>query len=162
MFEQDDAIKRRRQQIHNAVLFHNFATENAKKLGLSTDRDLKIRVGSFHTMQRITENGELKFNIVAELVQQRQVPLDPTDPDSPTFTFRGGTTLILGQRDEVLYAIIKPIGDRKNDHNNTRLKRQREYLTMRQSSLGFTPYMDEKLAIEQVPRNDFSMVHRGY
>jgi hypothetical protein len=162
MFEQDDAVKRRRQQSHNAILLHNFATENAKKLGLSTDPDLKIRVGSFHAMQRITEGGELKFNIVAELVQQRQVALDPTDPDSPTFTFRGGTTLILGQRGEVRYAIRKPIGDRKDDHNNTRLKRQREYLIMRQNSLGFAPYMDEKLAFEQVLRNDFSMVHRGY
>jgi hypothetical protein len=163
MFEHDDAEKAKNQQRQNAILLHRFATENAKKLGLSPDPDLKIGVGSFHAIQRINEDGEIKFSIVAEFVQKREgVVLDPADPNSPTFTFRGGTTVILDQRGEVRYAIRKPIGDTKDDHDNIRLKRQREYMIIRQNSVSFAPYMDQRLAFDRVLKNDFSMVHRGY
>ena len=163
MFEHDDIEKGKNQQRQNAILLHRFGTENTKKLGLSPDPNLKIGVGSFHAIQRINEDGELKFSIVAEFVQKREgVVLDPADPNSPTFTFRGGTTVILDQRGEVRYAIRKPISDTKDDHDNIRLKREREYMIIRQNSVSFAPYMDQRLAFDRVLKNDFSMVHRGY
>ena len=163
MFEHDDREKARNQQTHNAILLHRFATENATKLGLSSNPDLKIGVGSFHAIQRINEDGELKFSIVAEFVQKREdVTLDPADPNSPPFTFRGGTTVIFDQQGTVRYAIRKPIGDTKDDRGNNRLRRQREYMTILKNSVSFAPYMDERLAFDRVLKNDFSMVHRGY
>jgi hypothetical protein len=106
----------------------------------------------------------LMFDIVVEFTQSRKkVPLDPVDPNSPTFTFRGGTTLILNQNGWVRYAIKKSIGDKKDDdNNNIRLKRQRDYLLMRQSEMGLAPYTDEVTVFERALKADFGLIHRGY
>src|SRR5215207_262969 len=153
-------------QKKNAIILNQFAVKNAKKLGLSTDPDLKIWVGSFHEMHRMSDNGKLMFDIVVEFTQRREkVPLDPVDPNSPAFTFRGGTTLILNQNGWVRYAIKKSIYDKKDDddiNNNIRLKRQRDYLLMRQSEMGLAPYTDEGTVFERAVKADFGLIHRGF
>ena len=153
-------------QKKNAIILHQFAVKNAKKLGLSTDPDLKIWVGSFHEMHRMSDDGKLMFDIVVEFTQRREkVPLDPVDPNSPAFTFRGGTTLILNQNGWVRYAIKKSIYDKKDDddiNNNIRLKRQRDYLLMRQSEMGLAPYTDEGTVFERAVKADFGLIHRGF
>ena len=61
------------------------------------DPDVEIELGPFHEMHRMSDDGKLIFDIVAEFTQHREVPLDSNEPNSPTFTFRGGTTLIVNQ-----------------------------------------------------------------
>lgn len=164
VFDAEDKEHVKAHQKKNAIMLHQFATKNADKLGLSTDPDLKIWVGSFHEMHRMSDDGKLIFDIVAEFTQQRQVRLDPNDPDSPPFTFRGGTTVILNQDGSVRYAIKKSICDKRDDDSNAneRLKRQREYLVMRQSEMGLAPYSDEGAVFERAMKADFGMIHRGY
>jgi hypothetical protein len=163
VFNAEDKEYVKALQKKNAIILHQFAVKNAKKLGLSTDPDLKIWVGSFHEMHRMSDDGKLMFDIVVEFTQRREkVPLDPADPNSPTFTFRGGTTLILDQNGWVRYAIKKSIGDKKDDDKNIRLKRQRDYLLMRQSEMGLAPYTDERTVFERAMKADFGLIHRGY
>jgi hypothetical protein len=166
VFNAEDKEYVKALQKKNAIILHQFAVKNAKKLGLSTDPDLKIWVGSFHEMHRMSDDGKLMFDIVVEFTQRREkVPLDPVDPNSPTFTFRGGTTLILNQNGWVRYAIKKSICDKKDDdnnNNNIRLKRQRDYLLMRQSEMGLAPYTDEGTVFERTLKADFGIIHRGY
>jgi hypothetical protein len=164
VFNAEDKEYVKALQKKNAIILHQFAVKNAKKLGLSTDPDLKIWVGSFHEMHRMSDDGKLMFDIVVEFTQRREkVPLDPVDPNSPTFTFRGGTTLILNQNGWVRYAIKKSICDKKDDDdNNIRLKRQRDYLLMRQSEMGLAPYTDEGTVFERTLKADFGIIHRGY
>jgi hypothetical protein len=165
VFNAEDKEYVKALQKKNAIILHQFAVKNAKKLGLSTDPDLKIWVGSFHEMHRMSDDGKLMFDIVVEFTQRREkVPLDPVDPNSPTFTFRGGTTLILNQNGWVRYAIKKSICDKKDDNNNNniRLKRQRDYLLMRQSEMGLAPYTDEGTVFERTLKADFGIIHRGY
>ena len=164
VFNAEDKERVKALQKKNAVMLHQFATKNAKKLGLSTDPDLKIWVGKFHEMHRMSDDGKLIFDIVAEFTQHREVRLDPSDPDSPTFTFRGGTTVVFNQNGSVRYAIRKSICDKKDDDNNTndRLKRQRDYLVMRQSEMGLAPYSDEAAVFERALKADIGMIHRGY
>jgi hypothetical protein len=164
VFNAEDKEYVKALQKKNAIILHQFAVKNAKKLSLSTDPDLKIWVGSFHEMHRMSDDGKLMFDIVVEFTQRREkVPLDPVDPNSPTFTFRGGTTLILNQNGWVRYAIKKSICDKKDDDdNNIRLKRQRDYLLMRQSEMGLAPYTDEGTVFERTLKADFGIIHRGY
>jgi hypothetical protein len=165
VFNAEDKEYVKALQKKNAIILHQFAVKNAKKLSLSTDPDLKIWVGSFHEMHRMSDDGKLMFDIVVEFTQRREkVPLDPVDPNSPTFTFRGGTTLILNQNGWVRYAIKKSICDKKDDNNNNniRLKRQRDYLLMRQSEMGLAPYTDEGTVFERTLKADFGIIHRGY
>jgi hypothetical protein len=165
VFNAEDKEYVKALQKKNAIILHQFAVKNAKKLSLSTDPDLKIWVGSFHEMHRMSDDGKLMFDIVVEFTQRREkVPLDPVDPNSPTFTFRGGTTLILNQNGWVRYAIKKSICDKKDDdnNNNIRLKRQRDYLLMRQSEMGLAPYTDEGTVFERTLKADFGIIHRGY
>jgi hypothetical protein len=166
VFKAEDKEYVKGQQKKNAFILHQFAVKNAKKLGLSTDPDLKIWVGSFHEMHRMSDDGKLMFDMVVEFTQRREkVPLDPVDPNSPSFTFRGGTTLILNQNGRVRYAIGKSICDKKDLEDNSynpRLKRQRDYLLMRQSEMGLAPYTDEGIVFERAYKANFGIIHRGY
>jgi hypothetical protein len=162
VFNIEDKKSRRAQNEINSRILKEFAMKNAENLGLSTDPDLEIKLGSIHEMHRMTDDGKLVFDIVAELTQDREVPLDPSDPASPTFTFRGGTTLIVNQTGWVRYAIKMSIHDKKDDDKNVRLKRQRDYLIMRQSEMGLAPYADVQRAFDRALKADFGLIHRGH
>ena len=66
-----------------------------RSLGLSTNPELNIWVSSFHEMHHVSDNGRLVVDFVVQFIQSRQVPVDPVNAESPSFTFRGGITLIL-------------------------------------------------------------------
>jgi hypothetical protein len=153
---------RRAQNENNSRILKEFAMKNAENLGLSTDPELEIKLGSIHEMHRMTDDGKLVFDMVVELTQDREVPLDPSDPASPTFTFRGGTTLIVNQTGWVRYSIKMSIHDKKDDDKNVRLKRQRDYLIMRQSEVGLAPYADVQRAFDRALKADFGLIHRGH
>ena len=57
------------------------------------------------------------------ITQQIPVPLDPRDPGSINFQFRGGCTLVLDlDSDQLRYCIAKPLND------PDRFKSEMEYL----------------------------------
>lgn len=160
VFKTEDKKYRRAQKKKNIYTLEEFAAKNAKKLGLSEDSEIKL--GSFHEMHRLSDDGKLIFDMVAEFTQSREVRLDSSDPDSPTFIFRGGTTLIINQKGSVRYAIKKSIHDKKHDDKNVRLKRQRDYLVMRQSEMGLAPYTDVAKVFGRALKADFGLIHRGH
>ena len=117
-------------------------------LFLSTDRTLaglgmakgrpRFEVHSIRPAQRVGPDGDLLTEVVIAITQSRKVPRDPdatpsddwyvseSDLDGeveiPSFTFRGGCTLILDLEKQALrYAVIKRI-----DSVN-RLRRQQQY-----------------------------------
>ena len=73
--------------------------------------------------------------------------MDTNSSDSPNFEFWGGITLILGQGGKVQYIIRKSIDDEPDGSENKRLKRQREYLLLRQSNLAMASYVKPTLAL---------------
>jgi hypothetical protein len=146
------------QRIRNGVILHNYADANRKLLGLSEEG--KVQARTFHHVHRIGPDGKLRFNIVAELTQNRMVYFDPNHEELDQFKFVGGTTLILEQDGRVRYSIQKSIGDAKDDAQNERLQEQRDYQTLRLSSMAMATYSRENL-LKTMP-NSFSMIHRGY
>jgi hypothetical protein len=75
-------------------------------------------VESVRSSRRVGPDGQISFDLVAEVIQCRQV----RRPGDPEFTFSGGSTLILGPEGQVRYVIAK------NIKNEDRLNRQRQFV----------------------------------
>jgi len=163
VFKQN-AAEQKTAQHENGVILHRFAEDNAKALGLSTERGMKIQARTFHEVHRVGPDGKLVFDMVAELTQHRDVPVDPASPKGAQFTFRGGTTLIVDHASRVRYAIQKRVGDARNDQRNERLAQQRAYQADRAASFGVAAYSDERALATRLsdPRMNFRLIHRGY
>jgi hypothetical protein len=99
-------------------------------LGLRAD--LPVEVHSVRLAQRTSPDGELLKNVIIQITQRRPAFLTPGDgpagePPSdapPDFWFRGGCTVIV---DPDRYAVQYFI--RKDINSETRLRRQRAFLT---------------------------------
>jgi hypothetical protein len=146
----------RAQQAENARRLRRFGRANPDALGLVPD--IPVQAHSFHPVHRIAPNGRLKVELVAELMQQMEVPFDPRDKKSPGFTFRGGTTIVLDQEGRVRYAIQKSLG--KDDRSNERLERQREYYRQLEAEAGTAAYLDGRPDGRR--SMNFNLIHRGY
>ena len=143
------------QQKKNAILLSRFGSNNARALGLSPN--VPVQAHSFHPLHRVAPDGTLRVEIVAELMQQMHVRLDPNDNKSEKFTFRGGTTVVLTRAGEVRYAIQKSLG--ADDERNERLMRQRNYYLEMDATSGLTTYLGPS---KLDGRMNFNLVHRGY
>jgi hypothetical protein len=156
----DEAEKRMEQIKNNGRALLAFVEKNAKKLGLSAD--YRIYVRRFNLMHHLSENGKFVVELVVQITQSRKISVDKDISDSPYFEFRGGITLILGQGGQVQYIIGKGIDDEPDGSENKRLKRQRDYLLLRQSNLAVASYVEPKIAFDLASKTDFRMIHRGY
>lgn len=124
------------------------------ELGLSLN--CPVQPKSLNPLFRVRPNGSLQRQIVAELVQKRDnIPIDPTDATQGTFTFRGGTTVLINRQGEVRFSISKPIDGPAGE---ARLERQRDYLRRMGASFALAPYVSFN------PERDLSFrrIHRGY
>lgn len=90
----------------------------ADKAAYSGDIVEPPTVESVRTSRRVGPDGQISFDLVAEVVQCRRVQR----PGNPEFTFSGGATLILGSEGQVRYVIGK------NIKNEERLKRQLQFV----------------------------------
>jgi hypothetical protein len=144
------------QEARNARILNAYGMANATALGLSPG--VKVAVHSFHPIHRVGPDGQLRFEIAVELMQQyEKVPVDPELPSGPSFTFRGGTTLILNHEGHVRYSIQKPLGT--NDNGNQRLQRQRAYYAKRDELAVLSLYSAGDTGNRSM---NFNIVHRGY
>ncbi|HXT64499.1 MAG TPA: hypothetical protein VN696_15780 [Pyrinomonadaceae bacterium] len=151
------------QKAKNAKTLSRFGRLNARALGLNPDA--KVQAFSFHAIHRVTPGGSVKVEVIAELMQQMDVPLDKADNSSPVFTFRGGTTVVLSDDGKVRYAIQKNLG--KDDAANVRLQRQRAYYYTSEAAMAMATYGGREIS-DFLPRRghkrpmNFGLVHRGY
>jgi len=126
----------------------------AMELGL--DPSLQLAAKSLNPLHQIGADGSLKRRIVAEVVQSREgEAIDPNNPAAGTFTFRGGTTVLIKASGEVQYSISKPI---HGEGGKRRLNQQRDHLMRMADSFALAPYVD----FDHEDQNPFRAVHRGY
>lgn len=92
---------------------------------LSNDRRLKgdivdlPTIESIRTSQRVGPDGNILYDLVAEIIQCRKVQVDR---NRLPFDFYGGATVIIGPTGEIRYVIRKSILDKK------RLERQTKFM----------------------------------
>jgi hypothetical protein len=138
----------------NAHVLAEFAERHAAALGLRRrgNGQRGIQPWTFHPVHRVGPDGQLRFEIVAELVQQDRVALS-RGRARPRQTYRGGVTLVIDARDGgVRYAIYKRL-DSKH-----RLERYREFWDRWRATLTETYGAAEAAGGEA----DFAFIHRGY
>jgi hypothetical protein len=85
------------------------------------DRQLGIRpaqVVSIRSSRRIGEDGEASFDLIAQVLQKRDVEIEGRQ-----LPFYSGSTVVIGPRGEIRYVILK------NQDSQRRLKRMREFAT---------------------------------
>jgi hypothetical protein len=132
---------------------HSYASQHPIELGLSPPK-LRIPVQAYSSrpIHRIGPDGRLVIDFFVQFLQQRPEKIDPSDPKSPSFIFRGGSTVIFDRRGNVRYVIEKRIT------NDQRLARQRDYQFQRSEVSAFATYDPHG---EPGPSN-FAAVHRGF
>jgi hypothetical protein len=100
------------------------------EFGLVADGDPRLQgdrvdipcVESIRTARRVGPDGQVVFDQVAEIVQQRHVA---AAADGPAFSFRGGATVILGPDGKIRYVVAKSVV------GAGRVERIREFLQSR-------------------------------
>lgn len=76
----------------------------------------QARVVSIRSSRRIGQGGEVSFDVIAQVLQKRQV-----DVEGRTLRFYGGSTIVIGPAGELRYVIAKNIESRR------RLERMMHY-----------------------------------
>lgn len=143
----------RKREKANYVLLWRYAMANATALGLkkpTKNGDSAIQASSYYPIHRIGPDGRLVVDFVVEFMQKREEHLDPDDRKSPTFTFRGGSTVIFNHRGEVRYVIQKRVD------NDRRLAEQRDYMGQLGQMSALAVFKPDEIE----PLN-FAAVHRG-
>ena len=149
---EDDPDRANQQQLHQRL----WGKAEAFRAQLGLAPKLPVHAKSIHPLHRVLPDGSLQRQIVTELVQkQDDVPIVPGDREAGTFTFRGGTTLLINRQGEVRYSISKPIVGPRGD---ARRERQRDYLLSMAASFALAPYV----AFDAVRDLGFRGIHRGY
>jgi len=140
----------RNQTRENAQILVEFAKAHAASLGLDPER--RIQAHGFHPVYRVKPSGKLEVSFVAELLQQRKVPLDPSASNGPMLTFRGGSTVIFDDLGEVRYVI------RKRVNSENRLARQQGFSLESLDTAAEAPYLGLHGVQSQI---NFQLVHKG-
>ncbi len=121
----------------------------AREFGLVSPHSANFKTGGYalplvesvRSARRVGVNKEVMFDTVAEVVQFRHVQL----PDGRSFSFFGGSTVILGPRGNVRYIIRKRVDDEGN-----RMREQIEFMETTGSSLW------NQAGTHMIPRQDLA------
>lgn len=147
------------QMKRNADLLVRFGRKHAAALHL--DPRAGIVPARFRALHRTRPDGQLNIQICAQLLQSREAALDQKSRTSPTFTFRGGVTLIFDYDNRLRFAIYKSVLDKARE------ERQRRYLAESLTGVAEVPYEKERAerpsAGERIEtKADFAALHGGY
>jgi hypothetical protein len=104
-------------------------------------------VQSVRTSRRVGPDGQVVFDLVAEVTQRRIA----TRPDGSRFVTYGGATVLIGPQGEVRYVIAK------NILNARRLKRQGEFIGGR----GARYWVTDPTGIREPGTSMFRLLHDG-
>ena len=118
VFGDPNGLTKDEQDINGEVL-RKYGQRHAKLLGFQST---EIDVPSFHPMFRTDEDGQLKIDMVVQMLEHVNVDVDPTFPKFGQFPMRGGVTLMIaqprvqaGRREEptIRYKIDKHLSEKR-------------------------------------------------
>lgn len=129
-FQGDPASAAGPQELRRqACVLGDFVTrpEHMEEFGLVGKKDLRLdgstvdppSVESIRSARRVGPDGQVVFDLVAEVIQRRMIP---RKDGRMGFEFFGGATVILGPEGEIRYAISKSV------IGKGRLERRRDFL----------------------------------
>ena len=126
--------------------------------------DLTFEVHAVRPALRVSPDGTIMKQMIMILAQRRTVRLDPAEPDSPTFDFRGGSTLIFdleGNEPSLRYAITRPIGDQSRlaEIREYRTSKDTDFFTLRETYFGRTPSDTDPARADDPVGEPFAILH---
>lgn len=122
-----------------------FGVVRSGDLRLQGDSVERPVVESVRSSRRVGPDGQIVFDLVAEVTQVRKVRQGKVGKE---FDFIGGATVIVGPRGEIRYLV------RKSIVNDERLRRQQEYL----SSAGKRLWLERDNRLVPAPQ-PFRLIH---
>ena len=135
----------------NRWALEEYSQQYARELGLFSDSPgsrPRFKVHSCDPIIRLGPDGQMAKSFVVEFLQERMI--NSGSSGSPSFIFRGGSTVIFNGEGRVQYVIQKKIT------SADRLKRQRDYEAQQIGQYGGTTF-------GQWPGPcSFAAIHRGY
>jgi hypothetical protein len=105
------------QKKTNGDALRAWVKDPAIRAKLGFDEGAEIQVTSFHPLFRINADGSLRTDMIVEMVQTRQVPIEKDNPKFGTMPLRGGATLLIDkphpyeQEAAVRYVISKHLNE---------------------------------------------------
>jgi hypothetical protein len=142
-----------RRDLHTWLKRHFRTTvgrDDAKYLGLDAARSFEVH--SVRFTNRVSPDGNVDMQMLATVLQERQVPADAADPRGPTMTFEGGATIVADlRRRQFRYCIRKSVTSAR------RLARQQEFAISRRESLRATYFGEDT----EGTKEPFAALHRG-
>jgi len=165
VFGSPNGLTKAEKDINGNVL-RKYAQDNAAALGFDPNPRLadafKPYAPSFHPVFRIGPDGDLRVEMVVELVQTKRVPFEKKLPDVGSFPLRGGVTLIIAAPEvdgwgtasdpEVRFAVGKPLAGKDGQ---AREDRQRDY----QLAMGL---LEGDTNDPQHFQANFGLLHQGF
>lgn len=148
--------EQREVESSNAQKLHAFAKENADLFGLAATN--RLSVPSFHHVQRVGPEGNILFEMVAQIIERGEQVSPPTfnsGDERPQalpepVQVLGGATVIFSPEGNVRYAIRKSL---KKEHGRRQAEFRRQ-LWERTSRGPYDTYRNLQL--------DFRAIHRGF
>jgi len=119
-------MDRQARRLHACIVGEYFSRpEHLEEFGLVANGDPRLNgdevslpcVHSVRSTRRIGPNGQVVFDLIAEVSQSRRVR-----HGSESFNYHGGSTVILGPQGEVRFVVLKSVV------GNGRLERRREFV----------------------------------
>lgn len=121
---------------------------------LGVDPALPFEVHTAHFAARTGPRGDVKLQLIMQIIQEREAALDPSADGRRKMRFDGGCTVVVNlEQPAFSYVIRKPIG------SATRMERQRDFArgaagaSLRATYLGARPLEEQ--------REPFAVLHRG-
>jgi hypothetical protein len=143
-----------------AVLLHRFATRNRKSLLLHPSQT--IIVDGLHTSYRVGQDGQIRFELIAQFVQKSADPAD----EFGGVTLHGGTTIVVSADGRVRYVIAKPLGGapRSVEHGGDTIESRRAdalaFISAADLADPKTPYLSaEEFVMRMKARASLASLH---
>jgi hypothetical protein len=144
-----------------AVQLNQWAVRNAAELGLRSNAT--INVLGFHPVFRVSRNGQLLVEMVAQFTQHDET----YKQQFGGIPLRGGATVVASAEGRVRYIISKPmpsltLSAEKEKQAQFRIERQREFVARCDRSDPFLAWGDDNyLANRIAQKTNFAIMHQG-
>lgn len=146
----------KQQLASTAQILSRFGKRHASALGLASGRG--PQAFSYHPVRRVSPDGEIHLEFIAELLQVREFPVDAKQPNGPKMSVRGGTTLVMTCEGDVRYAVYKRL-------SNERIQAQREHaerLLVSAPATAFRGAPARRAGALRAKPIDLRIAHRGF
>jgi len=135
-----------------AVQLKQFAVDEHEALHLDLSIDPKPDLDGFHTVFRVSPDGQLQVDLVARFVQRD--PAVEADEALGGARFLGGTTVIASADGDVRYVIAKPLTKARRDELS-------EFVAARDRDDAMMAFGGQEYRSRRMAMRNFARLHRG-